>query len=241
LRFHKLWRDFVKDLDVSLLLDLPLFENMSQDDIQSVLSRSRSRYVPRGSAVFSEGTDATHFFLLLDGHVRVERMTPDGERVIPLHIPSGQLIGIAGALGKDHYPATAMAASDCFVLKWPMRLWAEFSAAYPGFAACTFRTVGLRIDEINRRVMELATQRVEQRVANALLGMSKQNGTQTENGLLIDFPLTRKQISEMTGTTLHTVSRLLTHWQAEGLLNSSRKQIRILNVRDLETLAVGSR
>ncbi len=187
--------------------------------------------------MFSEGADATHFFLLVDGHVRVEHLTPDGDRVVPMHIAPGQLIGIAAALGKDKYPATATAASDCLVLQWPMALWSEFAATYPGFAANTFKTVGLRMDEINRRVMELATLRVEQRVAKALLVMSQQNGKQTHDGILIEFPLTRKQISEMTGTTLHTVSRLLTLWQSQGVLSSTGKQIRVLNTRALAGLA----
>ncbi|MEQ9695617.1 Crp/Fnr family transcriptional regulator [Shimia sp. SDUM112013] len=227
----------MNELDFSLLTDLPLFAQLSEEDCRAVLSKARTRYVERGDDVFSEGAEATHFFLLLDGHVRVERVTPEGDRVIPLLIPPGQLIGIAAALGKDTYPATAVAASDCFVLQWPMRRWSEFSTTYPGFATETFKTVGCRLDEINRRVMELATQRVEQRVANALLGMARNNARPDKDGLVIGFPLTRKQISEMTGSTLHTVSRLLSHWQNDGLLTSTKKEISILDVRGLENLA----
>ncbi|CUJ99547.1 Fumarate and nitrate reduction regulatory protein [Shimia thalassica] len=225
------------DLDDSLLAHLPPFSLLSGEDIRDILNQSRTRLVPRGASVFREGDNATTFYLLLDGYVRVERLTQDGDRVIPLHIPPGQLFGIAAALGKETYPATAVAASDCVALEWPMRLWTKFADTYPGFATETYKIVGARLEEVSRRVMELATQRVEQRVACALLTIANQSGKQTASGLQIEFPLTRREISEMTGSTLHTVSRLLSVWQTDGVLVSQNKRICVLDIARLKKLA----
>ena len=65
---------------------------------------------------------------------------------------------------------------------------------------------------------ELATQAVEQRVAAALLRMANQSGRKTAEGIEIAFPVTRADIAEMTGTTLHTVSRLLAAWERDGIV-----------------------
>ena len=108
--------------------------------------------------MFSEGMPAESFYLLLDGYIRVIRTSPEGLQVIALHIPPGQLFGIAPALGRDTYPATAQAAAESLTLSWPARLWRTFAARYEGFATETYRTVGERLGEFQARVTELATQ-----------------------------------------------------------------------------------
>lgn len=225
-------------LDPSLLKPLPAFAGLDTDSVAKVLDQARPRLVPAGSSVFEEGDEARHFYLLLDGHIRVERLNADGARVISLHIPSGQLFGIAKALGRETYPATSVAAVECLVLSWPMHLWDGFAAAHPGFAAEAYRVIGRRVAEMNNRIMELATQKVEQRIACALLRLMQQHGKAGEKGVEIAFPVTRRTISEMTGSTLHTVSRLLSAWEREGIVLSKRKHIHVLDAERLEALTV---
>jgi CRP-like cAMP-binding protein len=165
--------------------------------------------------------------MLLDGYVRVVRITPTGEQVTALHIPAGQLLGIARAIGRDTYPATAMTATESIALSWPTRLWDSFVQGYDGFATVTYKTLGHRVGEMNTRIVELATQQVEQRVANALLRLINQTGRKVEGGIEIDFPITRQDLSELTATTLHTVSRLLSGWEKQGIVESKRKRIKV--------------
>jgi CRP-like cAMP-binding protein len=90
---------------------------------------------------------------------------------------------------------------------------------------------------MNARVMELATQHVEQRVACVLLRLARQHGRQTEAGIEIAFPITRRIISDMTGSTLHTVSRLLSTWERGNILVSERPHIRVIDPDRLEALS----
>lgn len=214
-------------LDESLLSRLPPFSRLSREQIRAILDRATPGRYPEGAAVFGEGLPAERFFLLLDGYIRVVRTTPDGEQVIALHIPPGQLFGIAPAIGRDTYPATAVAAVESLALGWPVRLWDGFVADYDGFATETYRTLGARLGEFQARVTELATQAVEQRVAAALLRLANQSGRKTGEGIEIAFPVTRNDIAEMTGTTLHTVSRLLSAWEREGLVRSTRRHVTV--------------
>lgn len=219
--------DALPKLDESLLTSLPPFSRLSRTEIREILDRATPRRYPEGTAVFREGASSDRFFLLLDGYIRVVRTTSEGEQVIALHIPPGQLFGIAPAIGRDTYPATAIAAVESLALGWPVRLWSEFSANYDGFATESYRTLGARLGEFQSRVTELATQAVERRVASALLRMVNQSGRQTEDGLEIVFPVTRADIAEMTGTTLHTVSRLLSAWEREGIVKSARRRVTV--------------
>ena len=83
----------------------------------------------------------------------------------------------------------------------------------------------------------MSTQQVEQRVAHALLRLAKQSGRKVEHGVEIDFPISRQDIAQMTGTTLHTVSRILSGWEQRGLIESGRQRIVLREPHKLFVLA----
>jgi len=226
-------------LDASLIADLPPFAGMDRKGLDRLLVKAVSSRFEKNSRIFSEGEKAHSFFLLLDGHIRVVRTAPDGEQVIARYISSGELFGIAQALGLDAYPADAVAAVDCVVLSWPGSLWQETVERYPTFATNTYKTVGSRLQDAHDRIVEMATKRVEQRVANAIVKLANQTGRKTEEGILIDFPVSRQDISEMTGTTLHTVSRLLSAWEQDGMVRSGRQKITVTAGHRLMLIAAG--
>lgn len=226
-------------LDRSLISGMPLFQGLGPAELDRLVGQARSLRVAKGQAVFEYEQEAHSFFLLLDGHVRVVKITPDGQEVIVRYISPGELMGIAHALGRTTYPANAIAASDCVLLAWPSQLWSEFASAYPNFRANTYKTVGERLQDAHARVVEMSTEQVDQRVAHALLKLVKQTGKQTEDGLLIDFPISRQDIAEMTGTTLHTVSRLLAAWEEHGLVKSGRQKVTVVEPHRLLMLAEG--
>lgn len=229
----------MSQLDRSLIVGQPPFEGVSPEDLDVVLSSARSLRFAKDATVFEQDGEAHSFFLLLDGHVRVVKTTPDGEQVIVRYISAGELLGIAQALGRSTYPASAIAAVDCVVLAWPGALWTELARRIPNFGSNTYKTVGTRLQEVQTRLVEMSTERVEQRVANALLRLANQTGKKTEEGILIDFPISRQDIAEMTGTTLHTVSRLLTAWEAKGLVKSGRQRVTVVAPHRLFLLAEG--
>ncbi len=217
----------MKKLDESLLTHLPPFRSLTPPQIREVLDAAQTARYDAGQTVFTEGMPVERFFLLLDGHIRVQRSTAQGDQIILLHIAPGQLFGIGVALGHKTYPATALAADDCVVLAWPNRLWPEFIARYDGFATQTYSVVGDRLNDMHAVIVEMATKQVEQRIAAALLRLITQMGRKVTNGIEIDFPITRQNISDMTGSTLHTVSRLLSAWEKDGIVASERKKITV--------------
>ncbi|MDV4169615.1 Crp/Fnr family transcriptional regulator [Rhodovulum sp. FJ3] len=224
-------------LDESLLTGLPPFSLLDRAQIREILDQATSRLYSEGTAIFREGHDADRFYLLLDGYLRVIRSTPGGDQIIVLHISPGQFFGIAPALQRDTYPATAIAAAESIALSWPVRVWDDFIARYPGFATESYKTLGQRLGQIQETLTEMATQAVEKRVACALLRMVHQSGRKSDKGIEIAFPVTRQNISDMTGTTLHTVSRLLSAWQKDGIVESTRKHIVVTDPHALVVLS----
>ncbi len=122
-------------------------------------------------------------------------------------------------------------------LAWPSAAWPRLVAKFPGLATNTLQTVGSRLQESHTRVVEMSTQQVEQRIAHALLRLAKQSGRKLERGVEIDFPISRQDIAQMTGTTLHTVSRTLSGWESRGLIESGRQRIVLREPHQLFVLA----
>jgi CRP-like cAMP-binding protein len=73
-----------------------------------------------------------------------------------------------------------------------------------------------RLDDIQSRYLELRAERVEKRIARALLRIMKQSGRKTDEGILIDFRISRQDLADYTGTTLYTVSRMISNWEKKG-------------------------
>jgi len=224
-------------IDNSLVAHLPLFAGLGPEELGEILREARSVRYPKLSAVFAQGEDAHSFFLLLHGHVRASKTTPAGEEIVVRYVAPGETFGVATAIGLQRYPATATAVDDSVALVWPSAAWPRLVARFPGLATNTLQTVGSRLQETHTRVIEISTQQVEQRIAHALLRLARQSGRKVEHGVEIDFPISRQDIAQMTGTTLHTVSRTLSGWEQRGLIESSRQRIVLREPHQLFVLA----
>lgn len=230
----------MSSLDKSLVADLSMFAGLAPDDLDQILREAQSIRYPKGTPVFQQDEEAHSFFILLHGHLRVMKITPDGQQVVVRFVTPGEPFGIAMAMGRATYPATAMAIVDSIALVWPSAAWPRLIAKYPSLAVNTLQTVGSRLQDAHTRVVEISTEQVEKRVAHALLRLAHQAGRKAEDGVQIDFPISRQDVAEMTGTTLHTVSRILSAWEDRGLVESGRQRITIRDPHKLFLLAEGT-
>jgi CRP/FNR family transcriptional regulator, nitrogen oxide reductase regulator len=226
-------------LDHSLISGLPIFTGVRCEELDDVLADVQSVHVAKGANVFEQGEEARSFFVLLHGRLRVVKLTPDGQQVLVRFILPGEIFGVAGAIGRSTYPASASAVADSVVLVWPAASWPRLVARYPALAANALETVGSRLQEAHTRVVEMSTEQVQQRVAHALLRLAQQAGRKVDAGVQIDFPISRQDVAEMTGTTLHTVSRILSAWEDQGWVEGGRQKIVLREPKKLLLVAEG--
>jgi CRP-like cAMP-binding protein len=226
-------------IDRSVVADIALFAGLGPDQLDEILREARAIRYPKDTAVFEQGAEADAFFVLLHGHLRVEKTTAQGHQIVVRYVSPGEVFGVAQALAMQHYPATAVAAVDSVALCWPSAAWPRLTSKFPPLAANALQTVGRRLQDTQSRIMEMSSEQVEQRVAHALLRLAKQAGRKTEAGVEIDFPISRQDVAEMTGTTLHTVSRILSAWESQGLVEGGRQRIVLRNPHGLFGLAEG--
>ena len=226
-----------KTLHHSLLKPLDLFRSLSDEQLDQALEYAQTHRLLAGDHVFKQGEPATRFFVLLHGYLKVVQTTAEGEQIIVRYVNPGDIFGIAKAMRRPDYPASVFAVKESIALSWPSSEWDRLLGSNPALASNTLHTVGQRLQDAHTRIQELATEEVEQRIARALLRLIDQSGSETPEGVVIDFPITRQDIAEMTGTTLHTVSRLLSQWKDRGLVQSQRRRIVVCSVDELIRLA----
>jgi CRP-like cAMP-binding protein len=210
---------------LELLAGSPLFRGADTAELEAALDVARQVQVARGEFLFLQGEPAIAFYILVEGRVRMSQVTPEGHQVIIYFMGPADGIGLIVALSNTTYPLAAEAVSDSLALKWDYDSTIRLMEQHPRLALSGLRLVGERFRELQNRYRELATERVERRVARALLRLTRQTGKRVEEGVLLDLPLSRQDLGEMTGTTLYTVSRILSNWENEGLIRKGRERI----------------
>ena len=221
----------------SLIQSLPVFAAMDAAELDDVVGSATALRIPKGAAVFEQGETATSFYVLLNGRLKVVKVTPDGQQVVIRFVVPGDIYGIAKALNRTDYPATATALVDSVTLAWDMAIWDDFMQRHPAFARNVMQMMGKRIQEAHTRLKEMATQDVEHRVAHAVLRLVNQSGRKVQEGVLVDFPVTRQEIAEVSGTTLHSVSRVLSAWENAGLVVVGRRKVIVCDLERLSRIA----
>lgn len=221
---------------LEILKDNDVFTSLSSRAIGEMLDISATRIYAASDLLIRQGDLATGFNVMVRGRAKLLQITPDGHQVLARYIVPGQEFGLIAALSDFTYPLSIEAVDDCEVLRWSGDALAQSFVRYPQLGLNALRIMAIRNQEMQRRYQELLTDRVEQRVAQALLRLVDQTGVTVENGVLINLPLTRADLAEYTGTTLFSVSRILRRWQLDGLLDTSRKRIVICDLAGLHEI-----
>jgi CRP-like cAMP-binding protein len=220
-----------------LLASIDLFSQLSIQDLDEIASTATQRDYDKNAYLFHQGDPARRFCVLVKGKVKLTQLTEDGQQIILRYVSPGEAFAIIAVLSKISYPVTATAVNQVSLLSWEDKEMLDLMQSHPQLAINSLSILAKRIQEFQDRFREIATERVERRIARALLRLASQTGRKLEHGILIDISLTRQDLAEMTGTTLYTVSRTLSQWEKDGLVSSQREQVTILSPHQLVVLA----
>ena len=215
-----------------------VFKDATDEDLAYFLENSISRSIEEGGFFFFQGDPATYLYVLTSGQVKLLQSNPAGQQVNLRTLYPWQMFGALGAVREQAvYPASAQATEDSSALAISSEKLREMMQARPYLASGLMQLMTSYIQEMQARYRELATERVQQRIARTLLRLASQSGQKVEQGIELSF--SRQDFAEISGTTLYTVSRVLTEWERQGFLVSSREHIRILKPHALVQLAEG--
>jgi CRP-like cAMP-binding protein len=212
-------------LDGSVIRHLDFFNDLDKAALDDIAGTARPERIPRGEVLFQQGEPPRAIFMVLSGRFKATQVTPDGRQVVVRLAGPGDLIGHVSVFAEKPYPATPTAVTDSIALVWSPRLFIELMGRHPPLSLAVVRNMGKFIEEAHTRLRESSTERVERRIAHAVLRLVRQAGHRVEGGVEITFPITRQDIALMTGATLHTVSRVLSAWEQQGVVDGGRQHL----------------
>lgn len=212
---------------LSLLESIDLFGELDAAQLERVAQVARQHRLARDAYLYYQGDPADHLFVLLEGRLKLTQVTPEGHQILLRYVGPGEAFAILAILGGIDYPTSAQAVEDSLLLSWDRQSMRDLMRQAPGLALRALDVMAGHVCEFQDRIRELSTERVERRIARALLRLARQSGRKVEEGVLIDLPLSRQDLAEMTGTTLFTVSRTLSQWESQGLVATGRERVTI--------------
>ena len=215
-----------------------VFQKLTDDDLHQIIANGITRSIEEGGFFFFQGDPAEYFYVLLSGQVKLLQVNPSGQQVNLRTIHAWQMFGALGAV-RDHatYPAAAQALEDSSALAVRSLFLREMVKTRPGLSLGMMDFMSAYVQEMQDRYRELATERVEQRIARALLRLASQSGKKSDEG--IELTLSRQDLAEISGTTLYTVSRVVAGWERQGLVQAGREKVEIIQPHELVRIAEG--
>lgn len=221
------------------LRQVSVFTDATDDDLTTIVQNSFLRSIEEGEFFFFQGDSAEYVYVLTSGQVKLLQSNPNGKQVNIRTIQPWEMFAALGAVRKDAtYPASAQAIHDSAALVIKSEFLGEMMQTRPYLAVGLTRLMTSLIQEIQARYRELATERVEQRIARTLLRLASQIGQRVDGGTMsVELSFTRQDLAEMAGTTLFTVSRTLSDWEKSGFIEAGRERIRIKNPHELVKIA----
>ncbi len=202
-----------------------------------VVQEGRPFHISQGEYFFHQGEPATHFYILGEGEAKLTQISPDGQQTIVDYFGPGNGLGIIVVLSQIQYPLAAEAVEDCVALQFDREITKKLMLRYPQLALNGLDMIAVQFAKLQSRLQQLSTQKVEQRVARTLLQLVRQFGSKVDEGVLIDMPLSRQDLAEMTGTNLYQVSRILSKWEQTGIVATGRKRVILCEPHELVMIA----
>ncbi len=228
------------DISPKDLRQVVVFENATDDDLNLILQNSITRSIEESSFFFFQGDMAEYMYILTSGQVKLMQSNPNGQQVNLRTIYPWQMFGAVGAVRAEAtYPASAQALENSTALAVSSKFLHSMLETRPYLSFDLMKLMTSYIQEMQARYRELATERVEQRVANALIRLAGQSGIKSKNEAGIELSFSRQDVAEMTGSTLYTISRLLSEWERQGIIKTGREKIKILVPHGLVRIAEG--
>jgi len=221
------------DVRLRILRGLPFFETLTGAELEQVNQRFHERGFAPGDYLYLTGDPGERMFVVAEGRVRLLRLDASGRQVmIELLIPGD----FFGALGPEPqpYPDTAQAQTNVCALTISLEDFRAVLREYPAVALRLLDAVTARLREAHESIHLLGSAPAEKRIAHTLLKLGRKLGQPDEVGLLIQTPLGRDELAEMTGVTPETASRVISQFQRAGWIDTGRQWVALKDAKALE-------
>jgi CRP/FNR family transcriptional regulator len=207
-----------------------LFASFTEKEIGLLLASTSLKKVGRGEQIFSEGIDATAFFIVVSGKVKIYKLSPDGkEYTLHIHAP-GDLVAEAAIFDSMVYPASCLALEDTTLMRVSREGFLNLIRAHPELSLKMMSGYSKRLRQFVAKIEELSLKDIKTRLAGYLIENSS-----VENGVAVcHLSYSKKELSSLLGTIPETLSRALAFLKQKKLIIEKDNTITIPDPKKLK-------
>lgn len=210
------------------------FSEIPSADCAAIVAEAQEVQFHRHSTIFSEGSPATQVALLLSGCMKVTQGGESQEVILRLSAP-GDLLGKMGNQTRANHLYTTHAVQTSAALVWETDSFEAALVRFPLLRRNIASILERHLNELEVRYREVSTEKVSSRLSNLLVRLVNQVGRRIDG--CVEIALSRRELAQLTGTTLFTVSRLLCQWEAQGIVSARREVVLVNDVAALTELS----
>ena len=182
------------------------------------------------------GKNGKLYFFIHSGTVKTFKVDKEGNEQIINLLRKGEMFPHIGFFDASPYPATAEVIQEAELFVIRIDDFEELMLEHPQIAVKVMKMMSLKISELAQRIQTFISQDVRHRVIFSLLRLALESGKQTEQGVLIDMPITNQDFANMVGSSRETINRILNQLKKENLIELGRDGILIRNMDQLNQL-----
>ena len=207
---------------------------MLNEERATILAAARPESVDRGHVFHAQGDALRKVVLVASGSAKIVELSPNGSEVILRICGPGELLG-AGVAAVQPYNSAVESLNSCTVLTWDVNTFEMLQRRFPTLRANTLHFLAAQLRDMEARFREISSERVAARLSRQILRLADKIGREEAEGPEIN--LSREELAQLVGTTLFTVSRLLSQWSRLDIVKIRREAVIVCNRPALEEFA----
>ena len=216
---------------IELLQSVSIFWDLNEDELGHIADKMVAKHFENGNYIFLEDSDGEQCFFVLEGSVKVTRLSKDGREVILAMLNEGDFFGEMSLLDGESRSANVIALEKTKVLTLDRNDFIAVVNDYPQIAVQLLKELARRLRKSDRQIASLSLSDAEKRIALCIIRFADDQGV-IQNGK-VSIPKTpiQQDIANMAGTSRETVSRALGLLEKEDLIERNGRELIILNYK----------
>lgn len=224
-----------KNIIRDLLRHFPIFQGLSDYEIEPIINISKHHVFRSGSHVFMQGDKLTNVYFIYKGNVKIYKTDIHGKEQIINILQPGKMFPHQGFFRQDDYPAHAEVIGETTLVYIPILSFEEFLITHPEISIKLFRVLGDMIVDLQARLGEKILNNTYEQIVMLLLRLVKSHGTEISlNTYKLTTSFTNRELANMIGSSRETVSRTLTQLRKKNCVVTDEKSHLIINIANLE-------
>ncbi|RKS03613.1 response regulator [Flavobacterium sp. 102] len=200
-------------------------------ELKKIIDDRKLRIVRKKQVLYYEGDKVTGIYLIHKGKIKTTKIADDDRELTTGIYDIDQFVGANILFSSEHYIDNATALEECSLSFFPIQELEKLISQYPDVAGKFIKILSNEVGDKEEQLLQMAYSSVRKRIAESLLSYHKQHCTNGES-----INLTRYEIANLSGTAPETVSRTLTDFENEGLIDKNRNELVLLNPQKLSGL-----